>query len=332
MYSIDERYQEAFYESNIFRFYFEDVTLGVIDIETTGLNPDRSHLILGGLVLPDIQGKRAIQLFSESKEEEHMLIRSYLSEISDLDMLVSYNGDHFDLPFLNRRIRHCRLQDTELPLFQSLDLYRVLDRYSNFRKLLPNLKQKTVETFLGLWSDRADTISGAESVELYHEYLRTGDPSVRDTILLHNKDDILQLSRLMRVFEKLDLHKIMFHTGFIVSNEGKKIYIRRVEFQKDAILVSGLHKNIGMDYRCYQASHEAAFSGKQRDFTMRIPWKNKKTYTYIDLEEFIYDCSGLEKYAGYESGYLVIKDNNEINYAEVNHLIKLLLKEILNDL
>ena len=65
---------------------------------------------------------------------------------------------------------------------------------------------------------------------------------------------------------------------------------------------------------------------------MRIPWKNKKAYTYIDLEEFIYDCSGLEKYAGYESGYLVIKDNYEINYAEVNHLIKLLLKEILNDL
>lgn len=332
MYSICERYPEAFYQSNIFRFYFEDVKLGVIDIETTGLNPDRSRFILGGLVVPDVQGKRALQLFSESKEEEAPLIRSYLSELKELDVLISYNGDHFDLPFLNRRIRHNRISESELPLYQSFDLYRVLDKHSNFRKLLPNLKQKTVETFLGLWSDRADEISGAESVELYNKYLRTGDPDIRDTILLHNKDDILQLSRLMKVFEKLDLHKIMFHTGFVVSNQGKKLYIRNIELRKDCIFVSGVHKNISMDYRCYQASHEAVFSGKQSDFTLRIPCKNKNNYYYIDLEEFIYDCSELKKYAGYESDYLLVRNNDEVNYAEVNHLIKLLLKEILREL
>jgi hypothetical protein len=219
-----------------------------------------------------------------------------------------------------------------MPLFQSIDLYRILDRYSNFRKLLPNLKQKTVETFLGLWSDRADKISGAESVELYNEFLRTGNPVIRDTILLHNKDDILQLSRLIKVFEKLDLHRIMFHTGFIVSDRGRKAYIRNIALQKDSILVSGTHKNIDMDYRCYQASHEAVFSAKQHDFTLRMPWQYKKNYAYIDLEEFSFDCSGMEKYAGYESGYLLIKNNEEINYAEVNHLIKLLLKEILKEL
>lgn len=203
MYCINEHYPEAFYQSNIFRFYFDGLQLGVIDIETTGLNSDRSRFILGGLVVPDTQGKKAIQLFSESNEEESALIRSYLDELKELDVLVSYNGDHFDLPFLNRRIQHHRFSGETLPLFQSFDLYRILDRYSNFRKLLPNLKQKTVETFLGLWSDRADEISGSESVELYHQFLRSGDPSIRDTILLHNKDDILQLSRLLKVLKSL---------------------------------------------------------------------------------------------------------------------------------
>lgn len=87
-----------------------------------------------------------------------------------------------------------------------------------------------------------------------------------------------------------------------------------------------------MDYRCYQPSHEADFSGKNHDFTLRIPLRNKNTYAYIDLEEFIYDCSEMEKYSGYESGYLLIKNSDEIYYAEVNHLIKLLLKEILKEL
>ena len=332
MFCINESYNEAFYQSNIFRFYFGDLRLGVIDIETTGLNPERSHFILGGLVIPESKGKKAIQLLSESKEEEGVLLQSYLSELKDLDVLVSYNGDHFDLPFLNKRIKHNRIPKDELPVFQSLDLYRILDKYSTFRKLLPNLKQKTVETFLGLWSDRADEISGAESVELYYEFLRTQDPVTRDTILLHNKDDILQLSRLMKVFEKLNLHKIMFHVGFIVSHHEKRVYIQKIEFRKDAIFVSGIHKNIFMDYRCYQVSHEAVFSAKQGEFSLKIPWKSTKGYDYIDLEEFLYDFSELEKYPGFQSSYLLIKTEDEINYAEVNHLIKLILKEILKEL
>lgn len=325
-------YPEAFYQSNIYRFYFDGLKPGVIDIETTGLDPGRSRFVLGGLVTPDARGKSVVQFFAESKDEEAQLIRSYLTDLTDLDVLISYNGDHFDLPFLNRRLRLNHIPAEELPVFQSLDLYRVLDRYSNFRKLLPNLKQKTVEAFLGFWPDRDDEISGADSVVLYHRYLRTGDPEVRDTILLHNKDDILQLSRLLKVFEKLDLHKIMFHNGFIVPDRNRRIYIQNIWLRKDSVYISGAHKNIPMDYRCWQISHEASFSAKYRTFTLRIPWKNKKNCSYIDLEEFTFDCSALKRYPGYENGFLLVRNGGEINYAEMNHLIKILLIEILKEI
>lgn len=124
----------------------------------------------------------------------------------------------------------------------------------------------------------------------------------------------------------------MFHTGFIVADQGKKIYIQNISLRKDSIFVSGVHKNLAMDYRCYQASHEAVFSGKQKNFTLRIPCQNQKNYSYVDLEEFIFDCSALMKYPSYESGYLLIRTGDEINYAEVNHLVKLLLKEILKEM
>lgn len=331
MYRTSEICHELFYQSNIFRFYFEDLQLGVLDIETTGLNPDRSRFILGGLVVPDGSDKKAIQIFSESDDEEEALLRLYLSELKELDVLFSYNGDNFDLPYLYRRLRHHRIPAEELPPFQSFDLYRVLDKHSNFRKLLPNLKQKTVETFLGLWSDRTDEISGAESVELYLRFLKTGDSAIRDTILLHNRDDILQLSRLLKVFEKLDLHKIMFNSGFIVSNQGKKIYIRNIELKKETLVVSGNYRNLSMDYRCYRSSHEASFSSKNGDFSLRIPVRDQVLYSCIDLEEFPYDFSELEKYPGYESGYLLVSSGGETSYAEINHLIKILLKEILKE-
>lgn len=332
MFCIRDSYPEEFYQSNIFRFYFDGLKPGVIDIETTGLDPSHSRFVLGGLVTPDARGKSFYQIFAESNEEEIPLICSFLSELKDLDVLVSYNGDHFDLPFLNRRLRINGVTAEEFPVFQSLDLYRILDRYSNFRKLLPNLKQKTVESFLGLWSDRTDEISGADSAVLYHQYLRTGDPAVRDTILLHNKDDILQLSRLMKVFEKLDLHRILFHNGFVVPYQDRRIYIKNIWLRKDSVYISGVHKNIPMDYRCWQTSHEASFSAKYRTFTLRIPWRNKRNCSYIDLEEFPYDCSVLEKYPGYEAGFLLVRSGGEINYAEINHLIKILLIEILKEI
>ena len=50
---------------------------------------------------------------------------------------------------------------------------------------------------MGLWQSRDDEISGAESVELYNTYEKIQDPALGEKILLHNSDDILQLSRLL---------------------------------------------------------------------------------------------------------------------------------------
>ena len=49
---------------------------------------------------------------------------------------------------------------------------------------------------MGLWQTRTDEISGAESVELYDRYEKSGDESLlQKNILLHNSDDVLQLDQ-----------------------------------------------------------------------------------------------------------------------------------------
>jgi len=341
MYLVDKYYESEFYQSNIFNFYYSDLKLGVLDIETTGLNPEKDKIIIGGLLIPISGGIRAIQFFSESPEEESLLLNEYITELNKLDVLISYNGDNFDLPFINKR---CKINGiccqgfndnhtyNNFLFHQNFDLYRILDRYSTLRKLLPNLKQKTVETFMGLWSDRTDEISGAESVELYYKYLRTKNPSIRETIMLHNMDDILQLSRLLKILGKLDLHKIMFHTGFIVSNKNKKIYIKKIEFKKNFIQVTGLNLNIDMDYIHYGFSHEINLSQEYGNFYLNIFYKKAKDSYYINIDDFPMDCSSLNRYPGYQRGCLFVKDRQEILYAETNHLIKIILKEILEEL
>lgn len=335
----EKNYQDPFYHSNIFNFYFKNLKIGILDIETTGLNPDRNRVILGGLVTKEDDGIRSLQIFSESREEEATLLEAYLNEIKKLDVLVSYNGDHFDLPFLSKRFHFhglCKeFHKSPLHCFsmhKSLDLYRTVDRYSNIRKSLPNLKQKTLETYLGLWSDRSDEISGADSVEMYYDYLKTKDESLREKILLHNKDDILQLTRLMKILDKLDLHEIMFHTGFPVFLEDKRLLIESISLKKDVLYIIGRHKNIPMEYRCYNSAYAAELSHRNQQLFIKIPCRAALDCLYIDLEDFRIDSAQLEKYPGYQSGYLLVKETDALNYLEVNHFLKLLLEEILKEL
>ena len=51
----------------------------------------------------------------------------------------------------------------------------MLNGHSPIKRFVPNLKQKTVENYMGLWQSRDDEISGAESVELYNVYEKNHD-------------------------------------------------------------------------------------------------------------------------------------------------------------
>lgn len=337
MYLWEKEYAEHLYQSKVFDFYFKPLKVGIFDIETTGLSPEKSQFILGGLVTDTDAGIKVQQFFAESRGDEAASLKAYLSELSKLDLLISYNGDHFDLPFLNKRLQAHGLSyghqpGIMLPPHHSFDLYKILDRHSTLRKLLPNLKQKTVETFLGLWSSRGDEISGKESIDLYYNFLRTGDADIRETILLHNRDDVLQLSRLLRILEKLDLHKALFYTGFIVPFEEKRIYIQKIEFTGNALRTLGHHRGLSMDYKHYGTDYYSNFSQAGKFFQTEIPYRQTKGITYVDLEEFTMDLSPLQKYSGYESGYFIIKDNTQTYYGEINHLLKLIFTTILKDI
>ena len=44
-----KKYNIDIYKSSLLDFYFRDMKAGVLDIETTGLNPSLNKFILGGL-------------------------------------------------------------------------------------------------------------------------------------------------------------------------------------------------------------------------------------------------------------------------------------------
>lgn len=359
MLRIEKCYDSSIYTSKAFDLYFGGLSIGVLDIETTGLSPERAKLILGGLSIYDkaAHKMRFIQLFAENKDEEAALLKEYLTEISGLDILITYNGKHFDINFIQRRMELMGLSlDTltgQACLPYNLDLYLVINGYSPLRKFLPNLKQKSVEDFMGLWSLRDDEISGAESVELYNRYLRCSAGSderlhqeaerCRDKILLHNADDVLQLGKLIKVIEKSDFHRAMHRMGFPCGD----LTVSSIEFGKNTMRIFGCQRKNPIDYISFAESdsgYSLAFDSHTREFEILLPLRRESGLAFIDLTKLFNNeytsCSergnadnapiweSLTRYPSYQSGFLVLQQEQQINYLETNHFIKLFLNNL----
>ena len=318
------------YSSRAFQLYFQDMKLGVLDIETTGLNSRRSQFVLGGLLTIDDNYLKVEQFFAEDLKQEQETLQAFISAVEKTDFLLTYNGQHFDIPFIKSRARSAAEQ---LPF--NLDLYQVVRSYSPIRKFLPNLKQKTVENFMGLWDSRKDEISGKESVDLYYEYVSEKNPAVKQRILLHNHDDVLQLYRLLGVLEKVDLHKALNHMGFPILPPAPGLpglIIDKIAFSGNQFQIAGVQNKTAAEFRCYEWEDipcSASFSKTERRFSIAIPVIRQSDLVLIDLMALKMDLRPFEKYPSCQEGFLILEAHGEKNYIEMNHFVKLFLERML---
>lgn len=169
-----------------------------LDIETTGLSPETSALTVIGCCEKDREPK---QWFNESGMEQKDILASFLRYADRYDTIITYNGGTFDLPFLKKKCE-------EYDLTYSLENKNCMDLYKNlrsFKHLLPlkNLKQKSVEEFLGI--QRTDRLSGRQLIKLYQDYIKIKEPELKSLILQHNKEDIRSLPYIqtLLIFEPL---------------------------------------------------------------------------------------------------------------------------------
>lgn len=326
---ITDTIQYPLYTSRAFRLYFENMKLGVLDIETTGLNPQRSQFVLGGLLIPRRDGLLVQQFFSEGPEHEQETLQAYLKAIEETDVLLTYNGQHFDIPFIKTRSRI-----RQMPF--NLDLYLLVKNHCPIRTFLPNLKQKTVENFMGLWEHRSDEISGKESVDLYYRYLSEKDPVLKEKILLHNHDDVLQLYRLLAVLNKSDLHSAMYHMGFPVSisdPDAPGLTVKTISLLPNELKISGIQQRNPADYRRFELEGlpcSARFSRQEETFEVTVPLIRQAGFALVDLKTLKLDLPVFHKYPGCEEGFLILENKGNKQYLEINHFTKLFLERILD--
>lgn len=165
------------------------------DIETTGFSGDYNTVYLIGCVYFTASHARYIQWFADTKASEAQVIESFFAFLKDYTALVHFNGDTFDLPFLLKRCHALKLSH-DFSGVESIDLYKRIKPYKK-QLGLENLKQKSIEGFLGI--GREDLYNGVQLIEVYEEYLKAGDEKLLKLLLLHNEEDLKGMPKLLPI-------------------------------------------------------------------------------------------------------------------------------------
>lgn len=330
---IEQPYECDEFKSKVLDAYLGDFNYAVFDIETTGLNPKYTKIILAGFFFKDKETGTFMsrQILAENQSEEKELLLELKKQLELFDYVVTFNGKHFDLAYIIERYRKYKILFR--PPLYNLDIYLVLNGFSPLRKSLPNLKQKTVEKYAGIADGREDQISGRESVILYNEYEATKDPVLEKVIALHNSDDVCQLYKLQKVLLKADIHKAFTKMGFPVKTPTfGNLQVNEIKLLSKEIAVSGIqYAPEATDYIKFSDMDNAvsvSMDSTTREFEVSIPIERKYGGAYVNLENVGIEKETLAHLGGYVNGFLVVENMNMVSNIDLNYLIMAVLKSL----
>ncbi len=126
-------------------------------------------------------------------DAELALMTEVMSELTDANLLISYNGKRFDLPLLETRLRLNELTGSWDQLLH-LDLLYAVRRA--FASRWPDCRLASCEQHL-LGFERNDDLPGAEAPAAWLDWLREGNPARLGAVLRHNRLDLLSLAALL---------------------------------------------------------------------------------------------------------------------------------------
>ena len=167
----------------------------LFDIETTGLRKETTQVYLIGCVYYEAGTWYVRQWLTENVSDERLVLEDFLQFSSSYRLLLHFNGDSFDIPYLQYKAQFYQTE-TDLSGMDSFDIYQ---HARKARKLLglKSMSQRSLEEYLGIF--REDQLNGGLLIPVYYDYEKTGASESEHLLLLHNYDDLQGMIRILPV-------------------------------------------------------------------------------------------------------------------------------------
>lgn len=203
-------FKDSFTKNIEYDKYFNGQSVCFLDIETTGFSRKYNIIYLIGIVYynQDNNMWESRQIFADDKDSEKQVLLKLIDYMKYFNLIVTYNGDSFDIPFINSRLK---LYDIDFNLFsiENFDIYKSIKDNKIYLEY-EDYKLKTIEKNLGIYRD--DIYSGGDCIQFYKDYLKTEDKILLDRILQHNYDDLFYLVDIIKIKDVLDAKRTI-HTS-----------------------------------------------------------------------------------------------------------------------
>lgn len=189
------------------------------DIETTGFSRKYCNVYLIGCMYFVGDTLMYAQWLAENFNDEANVLMAFHKFIQKFDTIIHFNGQSFDMPFLQERGEKYKL-DFDFGRFKSIDIYKPVSKINHILKM-DNQRQKTFEQLLGI--KRTDPFSGGDLIEVFKQYVESKDDRLIFPLLLHNKEDVWYMGKLTSLLAISDLFDGKFEINSYEINDFKNM-------------------------------------------------------------------------------------------------------------
>lgn len=256
-----------------------------VDIETTGFTARSSSLYMIGCIFFEHGQIHLIQWFAQSPAEERNVLLAFIQKCRSHQVLVHYNGNNFDIPYMRQKCQQYKLQEPFSDM-EGIDIYK---RIMPYKKMLglENVKQKTVEDYLGI--HREDTYNGGELIRIYKDYTAHPSEQSEKLLLLHNADDMRGMLQLLPILTYADMFLTPFKVVKVLANK----YTDSSGKEQTEVLMK-LRFSIPFPKEIVLSGRGCRFSASGDEGYLKVPiyyesmkyfYSNYKDYYYLPAED-----------------------------------------------
>lgn len=215
---------------------------------------------------------------AENDKEEETILRIFSQFLEQYDLLISYNGERFDQPYLEARYEKYGLP-SPFEGKTSLDLYLTLKPLKTLLKL-PAMKQPCLEEFLGIKDRIYD--NGKECIQLYKDFMKKRDSLMAEEILGHNLEDVLGLGRIFEMLGYLCIYDSEYEVTYAEADEENVIFVLKLFFSLPAEFSNG-----NGTFYITGKEKEVKLIVQTEQGRLKQHYKNYKDYYYLPDEDTV---------------------------------------------
>lgn len=310
--------------------YFKNQKVCFMDIETTGLNRNNSAIYLIGLLYFNESTENWVlnQYFANNINKELDVLNKFIQDLSIFDKIITFNGDSFDIPFIEHRLRKYDV-DYVFDKGKSFDIYQII-RKNRLYLNLPNLKLKTIEQSLGFI--REDKYTGGDCIKFYYDYIKSKNLLLKEDILRHNYDDLVHMLDIIVILDILDEKKSIYINSI---DKSTKLVIESIEKCGDILNISGILDNELKNNIKYYGEGYSVITKNFNNICLSIEFKEgfiskEQKCIYIDTNQ-IYDLQHIRDLTEYRlpPNIIILTIEKTYHMDNIKNLVKEMLKNVL---